>query len=120
MTPFLLLALGMAIVLSLVIWLKLHPFLALTFAAVVVSFSTPQASLDNYAENHTRSQIDRGKMTEPKANHFKFILLRQHRINKTGLQEPCINWMAFKLLITLASLLGRGNAYQIYVFSQPL
>ena len=71
MTPFLLLALGMAIVLSLVIWLKLHPFLALTFAAVVVSFSTPQASLDNYAENHTRSQIERGKMTEPKAIQFK-------------------------------------------------
>ena len=71
MTPFLLLALGMAIVLSLVIWLKLHPFLALTFAAVVVSFSTPKASLDNYAENHTRSQIERGKMTEPKATQFK-------------------------------------------------
>ena len=71
MTPFLLLALGMAIVLSLVIWLKLHPFLALTFAAVVVSFSTPQTSLDNYAENHTRSQIKLDKMTEPKATQFK-------------------------------------------------
>ena len=38
MTPFLLLGLGMAIVLLLVIWLKVHPFLALIIAATVVSF----------------------------------------------------------------------------------
>ena len=40
----------------------------------------------------------------PKANQLKFIL-RQYRIDGMGLQEPCINWMAFKASITLASLL---------------
>ena len=31
----------------------------------------------------------------PKANHLKFIL-KQYQIDGLGLQEPCINWSAFK------------------------
>ena len=71
MTPFLLLGLGMAIVLLLVIWLKVHPFLALIIAATVVSFATPEKSLESYADNYTQSQQDRGKMDESQAIQFK-------------------------------------------------
>ena len=71
MTPFLLLGLGMAIVLLLVIWLKVHPFLALIIAATVVSFATPEKSLESYADNYTQSQQDRGKMDESQALQFK-------------------------------------------------
>ena len=74
MTPFLLLGLGMAIVLLLVIWLKVHPFLALIIAATVVSFATPEKSLTSYAENYTQSQKNRGKMDELKTLQFKKIL----------------------------------------------
>ena len=44
----------------------------------------------------------------PKANHLKFIL-KQYQIDGLGLQEPCINWSAFKSSRTLASLLRDGT-----------
>ena len=71
MVPFLLLALGMGLVLGGVIWLKLHPFLALALAAFLIAFATPQSALDDYAENHTASQVALGKMGEDEAEVFK-------------------------------------------------
>ena len=44
----------------------------------------------------------------PKADHLKFIL-KHYQIDGLGLQEPCINWCAFKSSITLASLLRDGT-----------
>ena len=70
MTPFLLLGLGMAIVLLLVIWLKVHPFLALIIAATVVSFATPEKSLERYSDNNTQTQQERRKMDESQAHHL--------------------------------------------------
>jgi GntP family gluconate:H+ symporter len=47
--PFLLLAVGVVIVVGGIIGFKLHPFLALLFAAFIVSMLTPPEFLQNYA-----------------------------------------------------------------------
>ncbi len=67
MTPYLLLALGMAIVLGGVIWLRLHPFLALTVGAFAIALATPRGTLEQFAENHSAAQIEAGKMKPDEA-----------------------------------------------------
>ena len=106
MTPFLLLGLGMAIVLSLVIWLKVHPFLALIIAATVVSFSTPEKSLKSYAENYTQSQKDRGKMTDSSAKQFKDDFAKVSPMKRV-VQEFGGGCAKVGLIIAFAALIGK-------------
>ena len=96
----------MGIVLVLVIWLKLHPFLALAFAAVVISFSTPQGSLTSYAENYTRSQIDRDKMTESAANVFKDEFAKLSPMKRV-VKEFGGGCAKVGLIIAFAALIGK-------------
>ena len=106
MTPFLLLALGMGIVLGSVIWLKLHPFLALSAAAMVISFSTPQGSLVSYAENHTASELERGKMSAAGADVFKEDFAKRSSMKRVVMEfgNGCAK---VGLIIAFAALIGR-------------
>ena len=106
MTPFLLLGLGMAIVLLLVIWLKVHPFLALIIAATVVSFATPEKSLTSYAENYTQSQKNRGKMDELKALQFKKDFAKLSSMKRV-VQEFGGGCAKVGLIIAFAALIGK-------------
>ena len=106
MTPFLLLALGMGIVLGSVIWLKLHPFLALSAAAMVISFSTPQGSLVSYAENHATSELERGKMSAAAAEVFKEDFAKRSSMKRVVMEfgNGCAK---VGLIIAFAALIGR-------------
>ena len=106
MTPFLLLGLGMAIVLLLVIWLKVHPFLALIIAATVVSFATPEKSLESYADNYTQSQQDRGKMDESQALQFKKDFAKLSSMKRV-VQEFGGGCAKVGLIIAFAALIGK-------------
>ena len=106
MTPFLLLGLGMAIVLLLVIWLKVHPFLALIIAATVVSFATPEKSLESYANNYTQSQQDRGKMDESQALQFKKDFAKLSSMKRV-VQEFGGGCAKVGLIIAFAALIGK-------------
>ena len=106
MTPFLLLGLGMAIVLLLVIWLKVHPFLALIIAATVVSFATPEKSLTSYAENYTQSQKNRGKMDELKALQFKKDFAKLSSMKRV-VHEFGGGCAKVGLIIAFAALIGK-------------
>ena len=66
MSPVALLLIGMAVVLAGVLWLRLHAFLALIIAALAISFLTPEAALEGFAQD----QVDAGKMTEKQADKF--------------------------------------------------
>ncbi len=96
----------MAIVLSLVIWLKVHPFLALIIAATVVSFSTPEKSLKSYAENYTQSQKDRGKMTDSSAKQFKDDFAKVSPMKRV-VQEFGGGCAKVGLIIAFAALIGK-------------
>ncbi|CAN5503394.1 SLC13 family permease [soil metagenome] len=61
--PLLLFALGMILVLGGILWLRLHPFLALIIAAVAVALLTPDAALTGYAE----AQVAAGKLSDREA-----------------------------------------------------
>ena len=106
MTPFLLLGLGMAIVLLLVIWLKVHPFLDLIIAATVVSFATPEKSLESYADNYTQSQQDRGKMDESQALQFKKDFAKLSSMKRV-VQEFGGGCAKVGLIIAFAALIGK-------------
>ncbi|MFP6873865.1 MAG: SLC13 family permease [Verrucomicrobiales bacterium] len=106
MIPFLLLALGMGIVLGSVIWLKLHPFLALSAAAIVISFSTPQGSLSSYAENHITSELERGKMSTAAAEVFKEDFAKLSSMKRV-VKEFGNGCAKVGLIIAFAALIGR-------------
>jgi GntP family gluconate:H+ symporter len=106
MTPFLLLALGMVIVLGSVIWLKLHPFLALSTAAIVIAFSTPQDSLSGYAEKHAASELARGKMSEAGAEVFKAEFAKRSSMKRV-VNEFGNGCAKVGLIIAFAALIGR-------------
>ncbi|MCP4849026.1 MAG: GntP family permease, partial [Verrucomicrobiaceae bacterium] len=106
MTPFLLLALGMGIVLGSVIWLKLHPFLALSTAAIVIAFSTPQGSLSSYAENHAASELARGKMSAAGVEVFKEDFARRSSMKRV-VHEFGNGCAKVGLIIAFAALIGR-------------
>ncbi|MEM7387401.1 MAG: GntP family permease, partial [Verrucomicrobiota bacterium] len=66
MAPVLLFLVGIAIVLGGVLWLKLHPFLALIFGALAVAFLTPDSAVEAFAQ----SQVSKGDWTEKAADKF--------------------------------------------------
>ena len=47
MDPFLLLLIGLATVLGGILWLRLHPFIALFIAALLIASITPKAQVAN-------------------------------------------------------------------------
>jgi len=96
----------MGIVLGSVIWLKLHPFLALSAAAMVIAFSTPQESLVSYAENHTKSELERGKMSTAAVDVFKEDFAKRSSMKRVVMEfgNGCAK---VGLIIAFAALIGR-------------
>lgn len=64
MDPLFLLALGLAAVLGGILVLKLHPFLALLAAALLVSTLTPEAGLRDYANSKDLSEAETEKLVK--------------------------------------------------------
>jgi GntP family gluconate:H+ symporter len=89
-----LLGIGMAIVVGGIIGLRLHPFLALVLAALVVGSLTPQSSLERYAQDK--------KMAPAQAEKF----LDQSTGSRVAAEfgNTCAN---IGILIALAAVIGK-------------
>lgn len=98
MTPLLLVALGLAVVLLALIWLRLHAFLAMILAAFVVALATPRAALESQAA----AQVAEGKITASQAAKFAASKAPDRVLEAFG--ETCGK---MGLLIAMASILGK-------------
>jgi GntP family gluconate:H+ symporter len=58
MAPLLLLLLGVSVIVICILWLKLHPVLALLFAAILVSVFTPETNLLQFAQSKGMSTTE--------------------------------------------------------------
>ncbi len=58
MDPLLLLLLGVSVIIIGILWLKLHPVLALLFAAILVSVFTPETNLLQFAQSKGMSSAE--------------------------------------------------------------
>ena len=58
MDPLLLLLLGVSVIVICILWLKLHPELALLFAAILVSVFTPETNLLQFAQSKGMSATE--------------------------------------------------------------
>jgi GntP family gluconate:H+ symporter len=58
MDPLLLLLLGVSVIIICILWLKLHPVLALLFAAILVSVFTPETNLLQFAQSKGMSATE--------------------------------------------------------------
>jgi GntP family gluconate:H+ symporter len=98
MSPLTLVAIGFATVLIGLLGLRLHAFLAMMLAAIVVAIATPTATLSSYAEH----QVKIGKMSTGEAAAFPKKSAPDRVLE--GFGETCAK---MGLLIAMASILGK-------------
>lgn len=96
--PFLLLAAGMLAVLGGVLWLRLHPFVALILAAFLIAVSTPESLREAYAAG----QLAAGKMSGAEAAKFPGIPAPKRVAEEFG--GACAG---IGILIAMAAIIGR-------------
>lgn len=98
MTPLLLVALGLAVVLVTLTVFRLHAFLAMILAAFVVALATPKATL----QAHGQAQAAAGKISADQAADFGSSSPIDRVLDAFG--DTCGN---IGLLIAMASILGK-------------
>ena len=98
MTPLLLVSLGLVVVLASLTLFRLHAFLAMILAALVVALATPEATLQAYGQ----AQAAAGKMTAEKAAAFGSSDPINRVLDAFG--DTCGK---IGLLIAMASILGK-------------
>ena len=99
MNPLLLLAIGMAIVVGSILWLRLHAFLALVLGAYCVALLTPADALRSYSQQ----RIAKGEMTEKAAG--KFVAKASAARVSEEFGRTCAN---LGILIAMATIIGEG------------
>jgi GntP family gluconate:H+ symporter len=95
MNPPILLAIGLAVVLGGILWLKLHPVIALLLGALIVGALTPTDLLQQYANSIS--------LSENETTTFVDLSLGEHVA--IGFGKTCEK---IGLLIMLASVIGKG------------
>jgi len=98
MGPLTILGAGIAIVLVAVLVFRLHPFLALIFAAAAVATFTPQTQIERYATK----QVEKGKWTDGASE--KFIDSTVMERVATAFGETCGK---VGILIAMAAVIGK-------------
>ena len=95
MNPAILLAIGLAVVLGGILWLKLHPVIALLLGALIVGAFTPTELLQQYAESSGLSKEETNEFLDRSLGERVAI----------GFGNTCEK---IGLLIMLASVIGKG------------
>ncbi len=98
MHPAVILAIAVTIVLGGILILRLHAFVALLLAALVVAILTPQTALRKYADE----QVAKGEWTEKAAG--KFVKSTAPGRVADGFGETCAG---IGILIAMASIIGK-------------
>jgi GntP family gluconate:H+ symporter len=99
MNPILLLCCGMAIVVGGILWLRLHPFLAMIVAACGVAMLTPKAELQKFADG----RVARGELTAKSAAAFVAKPAAARVAEEFG--RTCTN---LGILVAMAGILGEA------------
>ena len=97
MNPLLLLCCGMVIVVGGILWLRLHPFLAMIIAAYTVAVMTPDAALQRFAD----ARVAKGEMGAKTAKDFMAATAAAHVAEEFGVTCAKIG-----ILIALAGIIG--------------
>ena len=95
MSPVILLVIGLVVVLAGILWLKLHPVIALLMGALVVGALTSQPLLERYAESKGLSEKQTSDLLAQSLGERVAI----------GFGNTCEK---IGLLIMLASIIGKG------------
>lgn len=98
MHPFLILGLAIVFVLVAILALRMHAFVALILAALLVALLTPTSRLKSYAD----LQVEQGKWTKREATRFLVDDTFGERVAK-GFGSTCAN---IGILIAAASIIG--------------
>ena len=98
MSPLLLVALGFAVVLVGLLWLRLHAFLAMLLAAVVVAIATPTTTLQSLAQ----ADLTSGKITAKQAEALAKTTAPERVVSAFGETAGKVG-----VLIALASVIGK-------------
>ncbi len=99
MSPLLLLCCGMAIVVGGILWLKLHPFLAMMAAAYTVAMLTPDDSLRRFADG----RVAKGEISVAAAKKFSTSTAATRVADEFG--KTCAS---IGILIAMAGIIGEG------------
>ena len=99
MSPLLLLCSGMGIVVGGILWLKLHPFLAMMAAAYTVAMMTPDASLRHFAD----VRVAKGELSVTAAAKFSTSTAATRVADEFG--RTCAS---IGILIAMAGIIGEG------------
>ncbi len=99
MSPLVLLACGMLVVLGGILWLRLHAFLALVLGAFTVALLTPETTLQKYAE----ARLAKGDMAAKAAAKFPDKPAAARVAEEFG--RTCAN---LGILIAMATIIGEG------------
>lgn len=102
MHPLVLLLIGMALVLGGILWLRLHPFLALIGGALLIAFLTPKAALEGYVEDEL---LRKGPASEFEIRDAQAALTAKTAARRVvdGFGETCGK---VGILIAMASVIG--------------
>jgi gluconate:H+ symporter, GntP family len=95
MNPIILLIIGLVVVLAGILWLKLHPVIALLMGALIVGALTPQPLLERYAQSKGLSEKQTSEFLDQSLGERVAI----------GFGNTCEK---IGLLIMLASIIGKG------------
>ncbi|MEO6787814.1 MAG: GntP family permease [Chthoniobacteraceae bacterium] len=99
MNPLLLLCCGMVIVVGGMLWLRLHPFLAMIVAAYSVAMLTPAARLRHFAD----ARVAKHEITEAAAEKFADSAAATRVADEFG--KTCAS---IGILIAMAGIIGEG------------
>ncbi|MDG2124568.1 MAG: SLC13 family permease, partial [Verrucomicrobiales bacterium] len=107
--PLILLAAGMAIVLAAILWLRLHPFLALIIAGLAVALLTPSDLLSEYAN----LQVETGKLSEKQASSLVSTSAPKRLVSEFGIACGKVGIIIAMAAIIGQCLLASGAAHRI-------
>ncbi len=113
MDPFLLLLIGLATVLGGILWLRLHPFIALFIAALLIASITPKTQVANALAD--KKINERVKLTGADLTEIEQAQIKNNQAdyanNRTPIQritqEFGVTFSKIGLVIALACLIGR-------------
>ena len=111
--PFLLLLIGLATVLGGILWLRLHPFIALFIAALLIASITPKTQVANALAD--KKINERVKLTGADLTEIEQAQIKNNQVdyanNRTPIQritqEFGVTFGKIGLVIALACLIGR-------------
>ena len=124
MDPFLLLLIGLATVLGGILWLRLHPFIALFIAALLISSITPKSQIidaltDKYKNEQIKKELETLKKLQDNERQTRVDSIteksKQHAKSYANSKTPImrittefgITFAKIGLVIALACLIGR-------------